>query len=257
MCANRLNDWNTMPTSDRSCASLLALGGQRLAVDRDGAGVDRLEPVDGAAQRRLARARRPEHHHDLAAVDLEVDVLEDVQAAEMLVDAPASRSSARTSEAVGVRRASDSSVSMRSDLTQVTLSSPSVSGIRRIWLSAAARPYHWTVTSTVTRRRACRRTCDASRRGRQRTYQVRTYGCQMNVHDSERLAGLLEDGRLPARRRRRRRRRRGLQHLRGAGERRQQAVRQPQPPRAAQGRPTPTCRSPSAAAWRRRTATRC
>jgi tRNA-2-methylthio-N6-dimethylallyladenosine synthase len=26
-----------------------------------------------------------------------------------------------------------------------------------------------------------------------RTYQVRTYGCQMNVHDSERLAGLLED----------------------------------------------------------------
>lgn len=27
---------------------------------------------------------------------------------------------------------------------------------------------------------------------RVRTYQVRTYGCQMNVHDSERLAGLLE-----------------------------------------------------------------
>src|SRR3712207_9242214 len=29
--------------------------------------------------------------------------------------------------------------------------------------------------------------------GRSRTYQVRTYGCQMNVHDSERIAGLLED----------------------------------------------------------------
>lgn len=28
--------------------------------------------------------------------------------------------------------------------------------------------------------------------GSGRTYQVRTYGCQMNVHDSERLAGLLE-----------------------------------------------------------------
>ena len=27
---------------------------------------------------------------------------------------------------------------------------------------------------------------------RPRTYQVRTYGCQMNVRDSERLAGLLE-----------------------------------------------------------------
>ncbi|PZS33882.1 MAG: tRNA (N6-isopentenyl adenosine(37)-C2)-methylthiotransferase MiaB, partial [Pseudonocardiales bacterium] len=24
------------------------------------------------------------------------------------------------------------------------------------------------------------------------TYQVRTHGCQMNVHDSERLSGLLE-----------------------------------------------------------------
>ena len=28
---------------------------------------------------------------------------------------------------------------------------------------------------------------------RARTYEIRTYGCQMNVHDSERLAGLLED----------------------------------------------------------------
>ena len=25
-----------------------------------------------------------------------------------------------------------------------------------------------------------------------RTYEIRTYGCQMNVHDSERLSGLLE-----------------------------------------------------------------
>lgn len=34
-----------------------------------------------------------------------------------------------------------------------------------------------------------------------RTYEVRTYGCQMNVHDSERLSGLLEDAgylRVPA-----------------------------------------------------------
>ncbi|MFJ2619130.1 tRNA (N6-isopentenyl adenosine(37)-C2)-methylthiotransferase MiaB [Glutamicibacter sp. NPDC087344] len=29
-----------------------------------------------------------------------------------------------------------------------------------------------------------------------RTYEVRTYGCQMNVHDSERLSGLLEDAGL-------------------------------------------------------------
>jgi tRNA-2-methylthio-N6-dimethylallyladenosine synthase len=29
--------------------------------------------------------------------------------------------------------------------------------------------------------------------GARRTYEVKTYGCQMNVHDSERLTGLLED----------------------------------------------------------------
>jgi tRNA-2-methylthio-N6-dimethylallyladenosine synthase len=33
---------------------------------------------------------------------------------------------------------------------------------------------------------------DTAVRRDSRTYQVRTYGCQMNVHDSERLAGLLE-----------------------------------------------------------------
>src|ERR1700710_2486406 len=32
----------------------------------------------------------------------------------------------------------------------------------------------------------------ATAEGIARTYEVRTYGCQMNVHDSERLAGLLE-----------------------------------------------------------------
>jgi len=26
-----------------------------------------------------------------------------------------------------------------------------------------------------------------------RTYEVRTHGCQMNVHDSERLSGMLEE----------------------------------------------------------------
>ena len=69
-----------------------------------------------------------------------------------------------------------------------------------------------------------------------RTYEVRTFGCQMNVHDSERLAGLLEAAGYVRARRRRAGRRRRLQHLRGARERRQQALRQPRPPRAGQGR---------------------
>jgi tRNA-2-methylthio-N6-dimethylallyladenosine synthase len=34
---------------------------------------------------------------------------------------------------------------------------------------------------------------DAMSTTQSRTYEVRTYGCQMNVHDSERLTGLLED----------------------------------------------------------------
>ena len=37
------------------------------------------------------------------------------------------------------------------------------------------------------------------RRDMTRSYEIRTYGCQMNVHDSERLAGLLEDAGLRAR----------------------------------------------------------
>ncbi|WP_372442886.1 tRNA (N6-isopentenyl adenosine(37)-C2)-methylthiotransferase MiaB [Mycolicibacterium baixiangningiae] len=49
-----------------------------------------------------------------------------------------------------------------------------------------APPYHGAVTSTVTQQAAGALPPVA------RTYQVRTYGCQMNVHDSERLAGLLE-----------------------------------------------------------------
>jgi hypothetical protein len=65
----------------------LALLGQRLAVEGDRALVDGLEPVDRAAQRRLAGARRTDHDDDLTAVHGEVDVAEDVELAEPLVDA--------------------------------------------------------------------------------------------------------------------------------------------------------------------------
>ena len=105
----------------------------------------------------------------------------------------------------------------------------------------------------------CRSARPASRpppiRRMSRTYQVRTYGCQMNVHDSERLSGMLEDAGYVARSTPGAGRRRGLQHLRGQGERRQQAVRKPGPPGAVEGA-DPACRSRSAAASRRRTAAR-
>ncbi len=37
---------------------------------------------------------------------------------------------------------------------------------------------------------------------RRRSFEIRTYGCQMNMHDSERLAGLLEEAGYAAGRRR-------------------------------------------------------
>ena len=85
--AKRLNDWKTMPTSAAQPGQRLALVGQRLAVEADRARVDRLQPVDRPAQRRLAGAGRADDHDDLAAVDLQVDVLQHVQVAEPLVDA--------------------------------------------------------------------------------------------------------------------------------------------------------------------------
>ena len=55
----------------------------------------------------------------------------------------------------------------------------------------------------------------------------------MNVHDSERLAGVLEEAGYAPRRRARGRRPRRVQHLRGPRERRQQALRPARPPRPA------------------------
>ncbi|WP_220503615.1 tRNA (N6-isopentenyl adenosine(37)-C2)-methylthiotransferase MiaB [Microbispora sp. H13382] len=48
-------------------------------------------------------------------------------------------------------------------------------------------------TQTVTTQGAEGATTTQGAEGATRTYEVRTYGCQMNVHDSERLSGLLED----------------------------------------------------------------
>ena len=47
--------------------------------------------------------------------------------------------------------------------------------------------------SNITRAPAVRARPYPGQVGEGRTYEIRTYGCQMNVHDSERVAGLLED----------------------------------------------------------------
>src|SRR6476659_1968827 len=86
---------------------------------------------------------------------------------------------------------------MGADITQGTSSFP---GTRESTpIAVPGRPYHRAVTSVVAQEvnetspdvaSSCERSSDV--RQVRRTYQVRTYGCQMNVHDSERLAGLLE-----------------------------------------------------------------
>jgi hypothetical protein len=55
-------------------------------VDPQAARVDLLEVVDAAQERRLPRAGRPEHAHDLARRDLQRDAAQDLEPAEALVD---------------------------------------------------------------------------------------------------------------------------------------------------------------------------
>ena len=90
-----------------------------------------------------------------------------------------------------------------------------------------------------------------------RKYLIETFGCQMNVHDSERMAGLLEQAGFEADRRGRRRRRRRHQHLQRPRARRGEALHAAR--RASRSwRPnrdtTRSSRSP--AAWRSRKARR-
>ena len=58
-----------MPTSARSRASSRPSAGSGRPSNVIVAGVDRLQPVDRPAQRRLARPGRADHHDDLAAAD--------------------------------------------------------------------------------------------------------------------------------------------------------------------------------------------
>ncbi len=57
------------------------------AVEDDAAGGQRLEPGDQAQQRGLAAARRADEHGELAAGDGQVDALDRLHVAELLLDA--------------------------------------------------------------------------------------------------------------------------------------------------------------------------
>ncbi len=58
------------------------------AVDSHAAGGRLLEPVEAAQQGRLARARRPDDEHQLPLRQQEINTLQDMKGAEMLVEAP-------------------------------------------------------------------------------------------------------------------------------------------------------------------------
>ena len=64
-----------------------AAGGDLLAADDDPARVDRLEQVDAAQERRLARAGGADQADDLVLGEREVDAAEHLELAERLVDA--------------------------------------------------------------------------------------------------------------------------------------------------------------------------
>ena len=96
MCGHRLNCWNTMPRSRRirlisderprlALAARIAAIAQRLAVDEDVAGRRRLEVVDAAQERALARAAGADHADDVAAVNVERHALQHFERAETLV----------------------------------------------------------------------------------------------------------------------------------------------------------------------------
>ena len=56
------------------------------AVDRHRAGGRFLQPVEAAQQRRLARARRADHEHQLALGHFQIDPLQDMKVAEMFMN---------------------------------------------------------------------------------------------------------------------------------------------------------------------------
>ena len=77
-----------------------------------------LEPVDAAQHRRLARARRPQDHDDLALLDLQVDALENLERAEGLpqvLDADDRLRPSATSTRVRRRTACSSGSAVRRD----------------------------------------------------------------------------------------------------------------------------------------------
>ena len=75
-----------MPMPRRTRVDVDAARSDLVAVHEDAAAVDRLEQVDAAQQRRLARAGGADQADDVVLGDIEVDAAQHLHLAEGLVD---------------------------------------------------------------------------------------------------------------------------------------------------------------------------
>ena len=84
-----------MPMRRRTRSTSTPRAGDLVALDADAAGVDRLEQVDAAQQRRLAAARRADEADDLVLGHVEVDAAQDLEVRRTTCAAPRSRAATR------------------------------------------------------------------------------------------------------------------------------------------------------------------
>ena len=87
MCGKRLKDWKTMPMPRRTRLTSTPSVVTSYAADDDPPGVDRLQEVDAAEQRRLAGARRADQADDLVLGHGQVDPAQHLGLPERLVQA--------------------------------------------------------------------------------------------------------------------------------------------------------------------------
>jgi hypothetical protein len=101
--------------------------GDLVALDEDLAAGGGLEHVDAAQQRRLARARGPDDADDLALTDVEVDALEHLVVAEVLVEVlHVDRGSGPVGRSVGGVGSHQRALSARLSMRRTTIDSGTV-----------------------------------------------------------------------------------------------------------------------------------
>ena len=84
MCGKRLKDWKTIPIPRRTAFTSTPRCRDLLAAHDDPSGVDRLEQIHAAQERRLPRAGRADEADDLVLGQLKVDAAQHLELPEGL-----------------------------------------------------------------------------------------------------------------------------------------------------------------------------